>query len=283
MLPLALRAPAKLNLWLRVIGRRADGYHELRSLMVPIGLWDEVRLEPRAAGLACTCPGYPALDGERNLAARAASLWMQASGHALGLHISIRKRVPVEAGLGGGSSDAAAVLRGLQALSPRRLPPARLDAVALQLGADVPFFLRGTACLASGIGEILTPVDTPPFWVILARAPFGLSTRRVFEHLRIPLTSAEDGDSRYTPQMGFARLAESLVNDLTPTAVALEATLGRVQRDLLEAGAAGASMSGSGPTVFGLFRTRREARAGLRRLERRDGWRYTVVPRCTSP
>jgi 4-diphosphocytidyl-2-C-methyl-D-erythritol kinase len=276
---LELRAPGKLNLWLRVVGRRPDGYHELASLMVPIGLCDLVRLEPGQTGITCRCPGRPELDGERNLAARAARRWMELSGRNQALHITIRKRVPVEAGLGGGSSDAAAVLRGLQRLAGPGLSPSRLDELALELGADVPFFLRGGACLAAGIGERLTPVRVPPFWVILARAPFGLSTRRVFEHLKIPLTSAQDGDNRKSPLEGFARLAGSLVNDLQPTALAMQASIGGVLEDLLRAGAAGASMSGSGPTVFGLFRTRREARVGLRRLERRSGWGYTVVPR----
>ncbi|HSA24120.1 MAG TPA: 4-diphosphocytidyl-2C-methyl-D-erythritol kinase, partial [Myxococcota bacterium] len=111
---LELRAPAKLNLWLRVIGRRPDGYHELDSLMVPIGLWDDVWLETGRNGITCRCPGRPELDGEHNLAARAARSWLRASGREIGLNITIRKRIPVEAGLGGGSSDAAAVLRGLQ-------------------------------------------------------------------------------------------------------------------------------------------------------------------------
>jgi 4-diphosphocytidyl-2-C-methyl-D-erythritol kinase len=284
MRTLGLRAPAKINLWLRVLGKRPDGYHELDSLMAPLALWDDVQLEQGpGTEIVCACPGHPELDGPANLAARAARAWQQARAVCQGLVITIRKRIPIEAGLGGGSSDAAAVLRGLQRLSARPLPEEALRGLAARLGADVPFFLTAGPCFAGGIGELLDSVELSPFWVILARAPFGLSTRRVFEHLRIPLTSSGDGARQKSPQLGFAELARSLRNDLQPTAVALRAPIGRVRAGLLRAGAAGAAMSGSGPTVFGLFRTRREAREGMRRLVREAGWTYTVLRGIHTP
>jgi 4-diphosphocytidyl-2-C-methyl-D-erythritol kinase len=279
-----LKAYAKINLWLRVLGRRADGYHELDSLMAPLALWDDIQLEAAPGqDIVCSCPGHPELDGERNLAWRAARAWQAESGLTPGLRITIRKRIPLASGMGGGSSDAASVLMGLQQTFGSPPDPARLQALAVGLGADVPFFLRGGVCLARGIGELLAPVAISPFWVILATAPFGLSTRTVFEGLRIPLTSSLDGVSQKSPLERFARLAGSLRNDLLETAVSLREAIGRVRDELLLAGAAGASMSGSGPTVFGLFRTRSEAREGLQRLVREAGWTYTVLRGIHTP
>lgn len=274
-----LTAPAKINLLLRVLARRADGYHELESLMVPLSLSDRLSLERTGSGIQVRCPGHPELDGRANLAHRAASGWLRASGTDIGVNITIHKRIPIQAGLGGGSSDAAAVLRGLQSISDLPISNRELHSLAARLGADVPFFLGQGPALARGIGERLTPVlRLPPFWVVLACAPFGQETRKVFEDLQIPLTSASQGDTDDDPcNWGFDHLAAALVNDLQPTGEALNPVIAQVRSDLKHAGAAGALMSGSGPSVFGVFRTRQAAREARRRLAETKGWTYLVL------
>lgn len=289
---MVVKTPAKINLFLKVLGRRPDGYHELDSLMAPVEVFDRLRLEfPRAHGLRLVCPGHPELEGPDNLALRAADVFFRAAGRAPRLRLHLRKHIPLAAGLGGGSSDAGATLRALNRHFGRPLSPRRLANLALGLGADVPFFLRGGPCRASGVGERLRPVRLPPFWVVLAFAPFGLSTREVFEHFdrwsrsgkgpkgKNRLTERRDS-ARERPSGGgwsCERLAENLVNDLQPIGEALHPEIGRVRLELLRAGAAGASMSGSGPTVFGLFFDGVAAARSLRALRREGGWTYLVA------
>ncbi len=274
-----LFAPAKINLFLRVLGRRADGYHELESLMVPLSLEDRVWVERIQAGIQVRCPGHPELDGQANLAHRAVRSWMEQSGAQFGVNITIRKKIPIQAGLGGGSSDAAAVLKALQVISKKPIEDEKLHQIATSLGADVAFFLDDGPALARGIGERLTPVSgLARFWVVLACAPFGHQTRKVFESLKIPLTITRQGDTHDDPHAwGFDRLAAGLENDLQPVAEAMNPIVARVRSGLIRAGAAGALMSGSGPSVFGVFRTRTAAREARRRLAKEAGWTYLVL------
>jgi len=274
-----LTAPAKINLFLRILRCRPDGYHELRSLMVPLSLVDRLVLERARAGIRVRCPGHRELNGPANLAHRAAQAWLAASGSDFGVKITIHKRIPIQAGLGGGSSDAAAVLRGLQAMTDHPISDGDLRALAAGLGADVPFFLVGAPALAQGIGERLSPLaHLVRFWVVLACAPFGHSTRKTFERLKIPLTIAGEDDTHDDPcDWGFDHLAASLANDLQPIGEAMHPVIAQVRRELTRAGAAGALMSGSGPSVFGVFRTRQAAREARRRLVQTKGWTYLVL------
>jgi 4-diphosphocytidyl-2-C-methyl-D-erythritol kinase len=175
---MTLTAPAKINLHLRILGRRPDGFHEVETRMCPVSLADEVRLEPRPdkkVKLTCSDPAVPA--DESNLALRAARAFESATGIGKGWNIDLKKNIPHGAGLGGGSSDAAAVLRGLNVSCGRPLSPEALDGLAAGLGSDVPFFLRGQTCDARGRGEVLQPVDFP--WrlpLVLVKPPFGVST-----------------------------------------------------------------------------------------------------------
>jgi 4-diphosphocytidyl-2-C-methyl-D-erythritol kinase len=289
---MVVKTPAKINLFLKVLGRRPDGYHELDSLMAPVEVFDHLRLEfPRAHGLSLVCPGHPELEGPDNLALRAADAFFRATGRAPRLRLHLRKNIPLAAGLGGGSSDAGATLRALNRHFGHPLAPRRIANLALRLGADVPFFLRGGPCRAGGVGERLRPVRLPPFWVVLAFAPFGLSTREVFERFdrRSRSGKGKKGKNRLTERRDSARerpsgggwscerLAENLVNDLQPIGEALHPEIGRVRLELLRAGAAGASMSGSGPTVFGLFFDGAAAARSLRALRREGGWTYLVA------
>ncbi|MBN2495557.1 MAG: 4-(cytidine 5'-diphospho)-2-C-methyl-D-erythritol kinase [Deltaproteobacteria bacterium] len=280
---LCIQAPAKINLVLRVLGRRTDGFHELRSLMAPIGLCDSLEVvRGENAGVRLRCPDRIDLENKDNLASRAALAHLEASGARFGVEIELEKRIPVQAGLGGGSSDAAAVLRALQRLSDQALPDDELASLALSLGADVPFFLQPGPCWARGVGERLAPVDLPPFWLVLASPRYGLSTRRVFESANFPLTSPRDDDRYDGPFLGLERIAALAANDLQATAESLHPDIARVCRALRGSGAACAAMSGSGPSVFGLFASEAAARRALASVKREQGWTYMEVKGINS-
>jgi 4-diphosphocytidyl-2-C-methyl-D-erythritol kinase len=298
---LRLRAPGKVNLGLRILGRRPDGYHQLESLFVPIDLADEVELgltpEPGVA-LALRGPcagGVP--DDARNLAARAAAAFLAAAGRAGGVTIELDKRVP---SLGGGSSDAGAVLRGLVALLPGAVDADRLRALALGLGADVPFFLAPEPALVGGIGEEILPLDGVPSLVLLLAHPGGtLATAAVYaEHaahasltppgpgpsIRALLALREEaGRARAGPAGGFGRLLRALVaNELEPAASRLCPAVPELHEEIEATGALAVSLSGSGPTVFGVFPDERAAGEAQRRIARRPGLRTWVVRTAPS-
>lgn len=278
---LAARAPAKINLGLRIVARRADGFHEIDSVFAPLDLCDELELAVAPAEAACVSleleldpdvDGVPA--GPENLALRAASAFLTASGRAARVRVRLRKRIPAAAGLGGGSSDAGAVLRLLARHFPDALPPDALAALALRLGADVPFFLDPRPARVSGVGERIAPLaDLPAVALLLVRPRQALATREVYRALdalqtgktsppRASLQLWEDADARR------AAMAELLENDLAPAAVRLCPPVGRLRERLRALGALGVGMSGSGPTVFGVFADARAAEAALDALPR---------------
>jgi 4-diphosphocytidyl-2-C-methyl-D-erythritol kinase len=274
MLRLSTRAPAKVNLVLRVGTARADGYHEIESLMVPLDLADDVEVSVfpgRPGEVRCRCPGHPELDGPSNLAARAAEEFRGRFGIADRCHVRVVKRIPVTAGLGGGSSDAAAVLRCL-ARAYRIRDRRALAAAALALGSDVPFFLAGGAAWARGRGERLRPARVPHLDILLAypRDP-RLAIRAGDAYRWLDDSRSGSAVRRFTARVRPFR-ADDVRNDLQAPCFARFSELGRLRALLEEHGAAVSIMSGSGPTVFGLFRDRRAARAGKRTLtERRHG------------
>jgi len=280
---ISLQAPAKINLYLRVLGRRADGYHNIESLMSPISLYDTITLEPSSDEISVTCPGHSELDGSNNLAYRAAVAFTTEnaqSGDRLGVSIRIEKKIPIAAGLGGASSDAASVLIGLNKLAKKPLAAKKLHEISARLGADVPFFLKSGPCIARGVGHDLEKVaDLAKFWVLLASAPFGLSTRQVYESLNLPLTSKKTDGTNCAPVSfaGFEQLAASLHNDLQQASARIKPVIEKVCKDLIKSGASGAIMTGSGPTVFGLFRSEEELLAAQTKIEREHEWQYLVA------
>lgn len=265
---LTVRARAKVNLGLEVLGRRADGYHELLTFLAAIDLADRVTLEtiqPEAPGssgieVACDAPGVPR--GRDNLAWRAAELIRREGQVRAGARIRIAKAIPVAAGLGGGSADAAAVLVGLSRLWGLSLAPARLLALATELGMDVPFFLGQSPALGADRGERLAAV--PPHQslaVVLVNPGFPLPTRDVYARLR-PVDFTDGTRVRTLVAAlgdGAAAVASRVVNGLEPAALSLRPGLGDVKAALLDAGALGAVMSGSGPTVIGIAASRAAA------------------------
>lgn len=258
--PLRMEAPAKINLALHVGPRRDDGYHPVATLMVALdGLADTVEAR-RASARRVTCPG---LDGPRNLAWTALDALERHTGRALDLDITITKHVPSPAGLGGGSSDAAAVLRAARALYDLPLDDAGLETVAADVGSDVPFFVRGGAQWARGRGEALSAAPPPRFWGVVTRPAGTLATAAVYAAFdRIgrarPLPPSLPDLSRWWD-------APDVRNDLWPAALALCPRLGRVARALGAAGAERVLLCGSGGAMAGLWRDEDAARraAGL--------------------
>jgi 4-diphosphocytidyl-2-C-methyl-D-erythritol kinase len=259
-------APAKVNLVLRVGPLRPDGYHEIDSLMVPLDLADrvEVRLLRRPGPVSCLVPGRPELDGPENLAARAAEAFRRRFGTGRGIAIRIEKRVPVTAGLGGGSSDAAAVLRCLARAHGIR-DRAALSAVALEVGSDVPFFLLGGAAWAAGRGEALVPASVPSLDLVLLHPRDPALAIRAAEAYRW-LDAARQGRPGGWPPRRKRFLSTQVGNDLEPPCVARRPALTALLGLLLGCGAAAAIMSGSGPTVFGVFQGRAAARRAARQI-----------------
>ncbi|MEW6428395.1 MAG: 4-(cytidine 5'-diphospho)-2-C-methyl-D-erythritol kinase [Thermodesulfobacteriota bacterium] len=267
---LKLSAPAKINLTLFVTGRRADGYHQLDMLMVKLALADGVELRRRRAGIVVHCPDSDLPEDGGNLVHRAAAAALGLGGVDGGVEITLRKNVPIAAGLGGGSSDAAAVLSGVLALYGSRVGGEALHAAAVGLGADVPFFLfPGRAARARGIGDVLDEVALGgSFWVVLVNPGFAVSTRNVYANFA--LTSASNpyivARKQESVLSGIPQFSVDLHNDLESVTCREYPELLRIKDAFRGQGAFASLMSGSGPTVFGLFRNRQEAEASRREM-----------------
>ncbi len=261
---------AKLNLTLEVLGKRADGYHEVRSVMQTIGLAD--RLEVTAADeLVFTCDD-PALATPANLVYRAACLLQAACGARAGADLRLVKRIPVAAGLGGGSSDAAGAIAALNRLWGLRLSLAEQQRLAARLGSDVPFFLTGGTALATGRGERITPLPPlPQHWAVLVFPPGSLSTAAVYNAV-IPsdfTSGVATADTVAAAQRGALLPQSRWRNALARPARALAARIAAAQDALRQAGAEHAHLSGSGPTVFAVCQEAAAARALSARLRGR--------------
>jgi 4-diphosphocytidyl-2-C-methyl-D-erythritol kinase len=272
-------APAKINLSLQVVGVRADGYHRLDSLVAPIAVFDYLSIAARraeATRVVLTCrPGDGIPSGADNLAARAAALYAERSGVALAVEIELIKRIPAGAGLGGGSSDAAAVLRGLNFLAAQRVPAAALADWALQLGADVPLFLLGRPARMQGIGEVLSPVslDLPhPAHLVVVFPGVGLATKEVYARYDDSLTSQPVASSVRGLTPGLRPLQDWLRNDLETAAFQVFPKLKDLKRQLRALGARGAAMTGSGSAMFGVWGRRDDAQAAARSLRAAGMW-----------
>jgi 4-diphosphocytidyl-2-C-methyl-D-erythritol kinase len=268
-----LEAPAKLNICLKVVGKRGDGYHELVSVMVPIDLTDTLGIHiTRGGEIQIQCTGLDVPAGEDNLAYRAARAFLKQAGINKGLLIELHKRIPVAAGLGGGSSDAAAVLLGLNSIWPGRLNPNELELLALGLGADVPFFLKAVPSLATGIGEILKPLEKwPDLWYTLIKPPIGVSTAWVYGQLKYELTTRENDCIFGTLFEGADSVIHIMENDLESVTESQYPVIQSVKKILIGEGAEGALMTGSGPTVFGVFKTPESAKSAKNALIS-QGW-----------
>jgi 4-diphosphocytidyl-2-C-methyl-D-erythritol kinase len=273
-----IRAPAKINLWLRVVGKRSDGYHLLDTLLLPVSLYDEITIEKgRKSGkqnalkdrirVSCDDPSVP--QGRQNLACKAALLILTEKGIDEPVKIRIRKRIPVGAGLGGGSTDAAATLVGLNRLFRLGFTLKRLEKISSALGADVPFFIRGVPARARGIGERLTPLRrVPRLWLVIVYPGFPVSTAWVYGNLSPKLTKGIVNISINLSLGSSANLRKLLVNDLETVTMGRYPRIRVLKEELARQGAIGTLMSGSGSSVFGVFQSRRSAERAFRRLRK---------------
>jgi 4-diphosphocytidyl-2-C-methyl-D-erythritol kinase len=280
MTSLTLRAPAKLNLNLRVVGRRPDGYHDIESVVQSVTLHDTLEIIIAGEGLALEVRALEVDDraipaGPENLVCRAAERLLGGLRDRPGLRMRLTKRIPAGAGLGGGSSDAAAALVGIDRLLGLGLPPAALAAHAAALGSDIPYFLVGGTALLTGRGTEVEPLpDAPPAELLIVHPGAPLSTAAVYVQLQEPLTLAPKPVS--IP--GFGRIPVDLVswvragNDLEPHAARLCPDIVRIKTMLAGAGAVAAAVTGSGSAVFGLFENGAAAAGAARRAEQ-DGFR----------
>ncbi|MBP2002698.1 4-diphosphocytidyl-2-C-methyl-D-erythritol kinase [Paenibacillus shirakamiensis] len=251
------KAPAKINLMLDVLHKRPDGYHEVEMIMTMVDLADRLEMEelPRDTIIISSQAGYIPLD-EKNLAFQAARLIKDRYNVRSGVYIHLDKKIPVAAGLAGGSSDAAATLRGLNRLWNLGISPEELQLLGAELGSDVPFCVTGGTALATGRGEKLTPIANPPqCWVILAKLPINVSTADVYGRFRVqqiqqhPSAAAMQGAIE---SGSFAAVCNQLGNVLEDVTLQLYPEVAQLRETMMRLGADGVLMSGSGPTVFGL-------------------------------
>ncbi|MDQ0196031.1 4-(cytidine 5'-diphospho)-2-C-methyl-D-erythritol kinase [Paenibacillus wynnii] len=251
------KAPAKINLMLDVLHKRPDGFHEVEMIMTMVDLADRLELSemPRDSIIISSQAGYIPLD-EKNLAFQAARLIKDRYDVKSGVHIHLDKRIPVAAGLAGGSSDAAATLRGLNRLWGLDIPTQELLALGAELGSDVPFCITGGTALATGRGEKLTPIGSPPqCWVVLAKPPINVSTAEVYGRLRSSIIGVHPSSllmRKAIEEGDFQDVCDKLGNVLEEVTLKLHPEVQQLKEAMIKLGADGVLMSGSGPTVFGL-------------------------------
>ena len=268
---LKFKTPAKINLGLHIHKKRDDGFHELESLFQMVSWYDEVELEETLENveLFCDTPGIP--NDETNLVVKAARLLQnRCPGKCGGVKITLKKNIPSGGGLGGGSGNAAGVLLALNILWNLKIPRDDLISMASELGSDVPFFLMSPCAIGAGKGEILQPVENPiSFYILMIYPGFPISTPWVYGNLKLKLTKSENNISilkNFIMRSEFARLGAALYNDLEPVVFNRYPEILKIKSELLSSGAAGALLSGSGSTVFGIFDNTEIAKKALARF-----------------
>lgn len=279
---LELKAYGKINLGLDVVRKREDGYHEVRMIMQTVNLYDRITMEKNNEGGIRTDTNLPYVpDGEGNLAYRAAKILTDEFGITDGVTIKIKKCIPVAAGMAGGSTDAAAVMVGMNRLFSLGLSKKELMKRGVKLGADVPYcIMRGTA-LSEGIGEILTELPpAPQCHVVLAKPQVSVSTKAVYGKLRVNELKPEqhpdiDGMTEAIKNGDLDGVIARLGNVLETVTIPDHPEIGTIRRVMMEQGADGALMSGSGPTVFGIFKEEEAARKACEVLKQADGGHLT--------
>ena len=276
-----IRAHAKINLDLRVLGTRPDGFHELRTVFQAIALHDTITCVSRPGPFAIECdvPGVP-LDRSNLIWKAAEALWRSCrrAGAVRDVLVRLEKVIPLQAGLGGGSGDAAAALLALARVWRVPVTPAQLTDVAATLGADVPFFLSGGTALGLGRGDEIYPLaDLPRHWIVLLLPGFGVSSGEAFRWYDEERTSgvAVPREPQYVPGPWPSRAAQ-MINDLEVAIARHHPEIDQMKATLRRAGALAAAMSGSGSAVFGLFQKRRDATLAARRLAG-SGWRVLLT------
>jgi 4-diphosphocytidyl-2-C-methyl-D-erythritol kinase len=273
---LKILSPAKINLFLHVLGKRQDGYHELLTLMCCVTLYDILLIDTACNNISVSCTDHEIPTDEKNHAYKAAALFLKKLGKDDGISIHIDKRIPSEAGLGGGSSNAAAVLSGLNRLFGNPFTLSESMEMGLEIGSDVPFFLFNKPALATGIGNKLEEFHAKiPYKVLLVYPGFGVSTKDIYNNLNLRLTNCRKPHKSATLNRKFD--PKFLCNDLESVTASRHPEIIEVKKALLKHGAEGALMSGSGSSVFGLFSDHGSAARAKDLLATNRKWRVFLV------
>ncbi len=278
---LTVRSPAKINLFLEVLGERGDGYHQIITLMQAVDLCDELVLRKRKGGVTLSCDHPRCPSDKRNLAFKAASILLEEEKMKQGVGIHIKKEIPISAGLGGGSSNAAATLKGMNRLFGLQLSRERLHTLACQIGSDVPFFLYSGQALASGRGEQIEPaVLYTDYWLVIVFPGFEVSAGWAYQNAKISLTRKEKVVNYriLESNVGFYDALPHFENDLEEAVVRKHPVVREVKDALRRSGALKSSMSGSGPTVYGVFDQKPQAEEVARKLSRGDWQVFLTRP-----
>jgi 4-diphosphocytidyl-2-C-methyl-D-erythritol kinase len=269
-----LNSPAKVNLRLEILRKREDGYHEIRTLFQKISLHDTLYFTlKKEKGISVTTDHPRLVVGKENLVHRAAAMILERSAHRRGVSIHIEKRIPLGAGLGGGSSNAATTLSALNEMMGAGLRAGELAELGLKIGADVPFFMMKGAAIGGGVGERLEKVEIPQFWYLLINPNFEVSTRWAYQQFVLTKNRFRSNIRRFlrTP----SEISRILRNDLEEVVAVSYPQINVMKEILSSAGAKGAMMSGSGPTVFGVFATEGTLLEAFQRLKgraKKEGW-----------
>lgn len=269
---LTVTAPAKINYLLDVIGKRPDGYHDLRMIMQRVNLCDEITLVlTNAPEISVICNSENAPDGPDNIAWKAARVILDRAGTAQGVQIRITKNIPVAAGLGGGSSDAAAVLMGMNTLLQLNLTEQELMVIGSKLGADVPFFIFQKPALAEGIGDKLTLLPgMPNCWILLVNPGVHVSTGWVYKSLQLTNRAELNRLPRFFDSI--EHVVSIMSNDLESVTIPAFPVIADIKSRLMDLGAVGSMMSGSGSTVFGVFKEFAAAESARREITKNTSW-----------
>jgi len=278
MKSITLPSHAKINLRLEIVRKRDDGYHDIKTLLQKVSLSDEIYLSTIPTGITVVCdhPQVPA--NETNLAYAAAQALLSRYHLKDGIAISIKKNIPVAAGLGGGSSNAATTLAGINQLFALGASTEELMKIGSAIGADVPFFLFGNTALATGIGDKLETIHlTPPLWLLLITPPLQVSTTWAYRTFRMGLTSIRNNINIPTCINHLTALLTLLSNDLEKVVIPRYPVIQTIKEELFQRGARGSLMSGSGSTVYGIFSTKEEAQEALAQLKGHREWKIQLT------
>ncbi len=285
MQSITLSSPAKINLRLNVLGRRSDGYHELLMLMERVSLSDEIELKVVEKGILVTVDSQEVPEGESNIAFRAIKEIMAYSSRNVGIEVKIKKNIPVAAGMGGGSSNAATVIRGLNQLLKLKLPREKLMMIGAKIGADVPFFLFEAPAIASGIGDQLRKIKKiPKMSFVIINPGFPVSTEWVYKNFTLTGNTPKNGNGKASSDFNEVPsifntkrdVVKYLHNDLEEVTAKQYPVIEEIKKMLLQNGALASRMTGSGPSVFGIFPDKLTAEKAISKMSLKadKGWRF---------
>ena len=282
MKSLTLKAYAKINVGLRIIGQRDDGYHSIKTLYQTVNIYDEVKLNLKdEQGVTFNWQGEKVPDGDDNICSKAANSFFEFIGEEKGVNIELEKTLPVGSGLGGGSSDAACVIRGLNELLDTKLSIKNMEDIASELGSDIPFFIRGGCQYDEGIGDELSPGELSEEWVLLLVVPdIHIDTSWAYEGIHpLSLTrNINDVNLASFPHNGDAKNRKMFRNDFEPLVFSKYPEISDIKKSLLKSEAEFASLSGSGSAVYGLYETTEKAEKAMKLVSREHkSWVLTLV------